>query len=102
MQPLTISPYFLAILFFTVAFAYSSVGLGGRSSYTALMTIFDMNVLAIPTISLSLNLVVTSIGSFNFLRNRHGKINLILPFLISSIPMAYLGGALQLPKDVFY
>ena len=96
------SPYFLAILFFIVAFVYSSVGLGGGSSYTALMAIFGMSSLAIPMVSLSLNMFVTSIGSFNFIRNKHAKIKLILPFLISSIPMAYLGGALQIPKEIFY
>lgn len=95
-------PYILAILFFIVAFAYSSVGLGGGSSYTALMAIFGINTLAIPMVSLSLNLIVTSIASFNFLTNQHGKLKLILPFLVSSIPMAYLGGALKLPQVVFY
>ena len=99
---LTSSPYFLAVLFFIVAFTYSSVGLGGGSSYTALMAIFGMNTLAIPMISLSLNLFVTSVGSFNFIRNKHGNIKLIVPFLLSSMPMAYLGGALKLPKEIFY
>ena len=102
MDMLTSSPYFLAVLFFIVAFTYSSVGLGGGSSYTALMAIFGMNTLAIPMISLSLNLFVTSIGSFNFIRNKHGNIKLIVPFLLSSMPMAYLGGALKLPKEIFY
>lgn len=96
------SPYFLAVLFFLVAFIYSSVGLGGGSSYTALMAISGVSTLAIPMISLSLNLFVTSVGSFNFIRNRHAKIKLILPFLISSIPMAYLGGSLNLSKEIFY
>jgi uncharacterized membrane protein YfcA len=49
-----------------------------------------------------LNLLVTSVGSFNFIRNKHAKLKLILPFLVSSIPMAYLGGSLALPKEVFY
>jgi len=96
------SPYILAILFFIVAFTYSSVGLGGGSSYTALMAIFGINTLVIPMISLSLNLFVTSIGSYNFIRNKHGNIKLIVPFLISSIPMAYLGGSLKLPKEIFF
>lgn len=96
------SPYFLAVLFFIVAFIYSSVGLGGGSSYTALMAIFGVSTLAIPMISLSLNLFVTTIGSYNFIRNKHANLKLILPFLISSVPMAYLGGALQLSKDIFY
>lgn len=96
------SPYFLAVLFFIVAFIYSSVGLGGGSSYTALMAIFGFSALAIPMVSLSLNLIVTSIGSYNFIRNKHAKIKLILPFIISSIPMAYLGGSLKFPLEIFY
>ena len=94
--------YFLTIPFFIVAFIYSSVGLGGGSSYTALMAIFGINTLAIPMISLSLNLFVTSVGSYNFIKNKHGKIKLVMPFLISSMPMAYMGGSLQLPKEIFY
>ncbi len=96
------SPYVLAFLFFLVAFTYSSVGLGGGSSYTALMAIFGISSLAIPMISLSLNLFVTSVGSVNFIRNKHARIKLIVPFLLSSIPMAYLGGSLRLPKEIFY
>ncbi|MEE8388640.1 MAG: sulfite exporter TauE/SafE family protein [Acidiferrobacterales bacterium] len=96
------SPYLIAFLFFLIALAYSAVGLGGGSSYTALMFILGFSTLVIPTVSLTLNLFVTSVGSFNFIRNKHAKLKLILPFLVASIPMAYLGGSLQLPKEVFY
>jgi uncharacterized membrane protein YfcA len=96
------SPWFLAALFFIVAFAYSSVGLGGGSSYTALMAIVGMSPMAIPMVSLSLNLMVTTIGSFNFIRNGHARLKLIAPFLASSIPMAYLGGSLDIPATIFY
>jgi len=102
MLELTTSPYMLAALFLIVAFIYSSVGLGGGSSYTALMAVWGVSILAIPMVSLSLNLIVTTAGSFNFIRNRHARIKLILPFLITSIPMAYLGGSLTLPKEIFY
>ena len=93
--------YLLPILFLFVAFIYSSVGLGGGSSYTALMAIFGINYLIIPTASLSLNLIVTSIGMVNFWRNGHGRLGLIAPFLVTSIPMAYLAGSLNLPKGIF-
>jgi len=99
---INISQAFLATLFFLIAFVYSSVGLGGGSSYTALMAVFGMNTLEIPMISLTLNLFATSVGSYNFIRNKHAKLKLILPFLITSIPMAYVGGALNLPKEIFY
>ena len=96
------SPYLLPLLFFIVAMAYSSVGLGGGSAYTALLAIAGYNAAAIPIITLTLNLIVTSIGSFNFIRHRHADFHLLTPFLISSIPMAYLGGALQLPGEIFF
>lgn len=95
------SPYFVAALFFVIAFTYSSVGLGGGSSYTALMAILGFNALVIPTLSLVLNMVVTSVGSLNFIRYRHAKFSLIAPFLLSSMPMAYLGGALRVSTELF-
>jgi uncharacterized membrane protein YfcA len=102
MDELLVSPYLLAVLFFVVAVLYSSVGLGGGSSYTALMAIFGVNFLAIPTVSLILNVIVTSAGSFNFVRKKHARFRLLLPFLASSIPMSYVGGSLQLQREVFY
>lgn len=102
MEELVISPFLLAAIFFVVAFVYSMVGLGGGSSYTALMAIVGMNFLAIPLISLMLNLFVTTVSSFNYIRRRHARWNLILPFILSSIPMAFVGGSLQLPKEIFY
>ena len=97
-----ISPYALSLLFCMVAFAYSSVGLGGGSSYTALMAILGVSTVAIPMISLTLNLLVTTVGSINFIRSGHVRVKLLFPFLISSIPMSYLGGSLKLPKELFY
>ncbi len=91
----------LPILFFFVALIYSSVGLGGGSSYIALMAIFGISYQIIPTTSLTLNLIVTSIGIINFWRNGHGRLALIFPFLVTSIPMAYIAGTLNLSKDIF-
>lgn len=77
------SPWFIAILFFLIAFIYSSVGLGGGSSYTALMAIMGFGTLTIPLLSLSLNLLVTTAGCYNFIRHKHARIGLISPFLVS-------------------
>lgn len=102
MDEAVISPYLLAGLFFAVALAYSSVGLGRGSSYTALIATFGVAAPGIPVVSLSLNLLPTSTGSFNFVRNKYARFRLIFPFLVTSIPMSYLGGSLKLPKGVFY
>ncbi len=100
-DPLAMS-IFLALLFVGVSLAYSSVGLGGGSAYTALMAIFGVSHVMIPTTSLTLNLLVTFIGSVNFLREGHARLRLILPFLLTSVPMSYVGGSLTLPQEVFY
>jgi len=102
MEGTIVSPYWLAFLFIVVAFFYSSVGLGGGSSYTALLAIAGVSFLAIPAISLTLNLLVTSVGSLNYIREKHARFRLVGPFLVSSIPMSYVGGALEISREGFY
>ncbi len=72
--------YLLPFLFLLIAFIYSSVGLGGGSSYTALMAIFGISYQIIPTTSLTMNLIVTFISMIHFWKNGHGRLNLIIPF----------------------
>jgi uncharacterized membrane protein YfcA len=102
MIDITIPIILLAVIFTFVAFFYASVGLGGGSSYTALLAIFGASVAAIPMVSLTLNILVTTIGTIAFLLKGHARLRLIAPFLITSIPMAYLGGMLHLPRIIFY
>lgn len=102
MTELTIPIIFMAGIFCLVAFFYASVGLGGGSSYTALLAVFGASAVTIPMVSLSLNLLVTTFGSVLFFQQKHTRLKLIAPFLVSSIPMAYVGGALQVPKELFY
>jgi len=91
----------LGILFFFISMLYSSVGLGGGSSYTALMSMFGVQYEFIPTTSLTLNLAVTSVAVLNFWRRRHVNVKLIFPFLLTSIPMSFGGGALHLSERMF-
>lgn len=102
MTDLLIPITLLAFIFAVVAFFYASVGLGGGSSYTALLAIFGASAMTIPLVSLTLNILVTTFGSLVFLLHGHARLRLIVPFIISSIPMAYLGGMLHLPKRIFY
>ncbi|GAB4337150.1 MAG: sulfite exporter TauE/SafE family protein [Desulfobulbaceae bacterium] len=102
MAELIIPISLLAVLFCLVAFFYASVGLGGGSSYTALLAIFGAGAAVIPMVSLTLNLLVTTVGSIVFLSRKHARLRLIAPFLVSSVPMAYVGGMLHLPRLVFY
>ena len=102
MTDLLIPVTLLAFIFAVVAFFYASVGLGGGSSYTALLAVFGASTVTIPMVSLTLNILVTTFGSLVFLLHGHARLRLILPFIIASIPMAYLGGMLHLPKMIFY
>src|SRR5210317_1983432 len=102
MTELTISISLLVVIFAMVAFFYASVGLGGGSSYTAMLAIFGAGAATIPMVSLTLNVLVTTVGSIVFLSQRHARLRLIAPFLISSIPFAFVGGMLHLPKMLFY
>jgi uncharacterized membrane protein YfcA len=101
MDHLLINPWLLSILFGVIAFLYSSVGLAGGTSYIAILTIFGASYVVIPTISLTMNILVSTIGAVNYFRGRHARIKLIVPFLISSIPMAYLGGTVHMPAHLF-
>ena len=101
-MPDTSTLLFLAAIFLCIAYCSAAVGLGGGSCYTALLAVSGVLPIAIPLISLMLNLVVTSAGSYQFIRHRHASWKLIAPFLLTSMPMAYLGGSLQLPKTLFY
>ncbi len=101
MSEIIISMWGVAAIFLLVAIAYASVGLGGGSSYAALMVVFGFSSLSIPNLSLLLNLLVTTVSCFNFIRRGHLRLELITPFIILSLPMAWLGGALQVPEQVF-
>jgi len=100
-QPMQPDLFILIPLFAFIAFVYSSVGLGGGSSYTAVLTIVGMSYMLIPTISLTLNIVVTTGATFQFLRNGHLRWRVLLPLLMASVPAAWIGGRLQLPETTF-
>ena len=91
----------LSILFFITAILYSSVGFGGGSTYLALLLIWDVPFYIFPVIALLCNIVVVSGNSFNYIRAGNHNTRLLLPFLIGSIPFAFIGGTLVLDKEIF-
>lgn len=78
-----------------IAFLYSSVGHAGASGYIATMTLFGLTTTVIRPTALVLNILVATIGSFQFWRAGHFSWKLFWPFAILSIPAAYFGGYLQ-------
>src|SRR5438034_7451346 len=78
-----------------IAFLYSSVGHAGASGYIAMMTLFELTPTIVRPTALVLNILVASIGAFQFWRAGHFSWQLFWPFALLSIPAAYLGGYLQ-------
>ncbi len=91
----------LAILFFVTAALYSSVGFGGGSTYLALLLIWNMPYLVFPVIALFCNIIVVSGNCFNYIRSGNLNVKLLIPYLIGSIPLAYIGGSLPIEKSLF-
>jgi uncharacterized membrane protein YfcA len=92
----------LCLGFFVVATLYSSVGFGGGSSYLALLTLFLVSFFAIRSIALVCNLVVVSGSTYLYFKHGHARLKDFLPFVITSIPMAFLGASFRLKEEVFF
>jgi uncharacterized membrane protein YfcA len=93
--------FILSFLFFLTAILYSSVGFGGGSTYLALLLIWGVPYQIFPIIALCCNIIVVSGNCFNYIKAGNINIKLLSPFLISSVPFAFIGGSLQLDKSFF-
>jgi len=91
----------LPTLFALTALLYASVGFGGGSAYSALMVLAGTDFQILPSIALVCNLIVVSGGTFHYARSGLLKRDVVLPFVIPSIPMAWLGGQLLVDKQTF-
>ena len=91
----------LSILFFITAVLYSSVGFGGGSTYLALLLIWDIPYYIFPIIALFCNIIVVTGNSINYVRAGNHNFKLLIPFLIGSIPLAFIGGTLIIKKEIF-
>ena len=91
----------LSILFFVTALIYSSVGFGGGSTYLAILLIWGVPYTIFPIIALVCNIIVVSGNSINFIRSKNININLLFPYLIGSIPFAFIGGSITIEKSLF-
>ena len=91
----------LSILFFVTALIYSSVGFGGGSTYLAILLIWGVPYTIFPVIALVCNIIVVSGNSINFIRSKNINFNLLFPYLIGSIPFAFIGGSITIEKSLF-
>ena len=84
----------LSILFFVTALIYSSVGLGGGSTYLALLLLWGAPYQIFPIVALACNIIVVSGNSFNYIRTGKLNLKLLIPYLLGSIPFAFIGGSI--------
>jgi uncharacterized membrane protein YfcA len=89
------------VLVFLMAILYASVGHGGASGYLALMALFSFSPEFMRPTALILNVFVSSIALFSYYKNHHFRFKLLLPFILASIPFAFLGGALSVNPGTY-
>ncbi len=92
---------FFILAMAVIAMLYSSVGHGGASGYLGLMALFGIDVVLMKPSALILNLFVSSIAFISYYRAGHFRWRLLLPFAVTSIPMAFLGATLEIPPELY-
>lgn len=87
----------LSLCLFLGAALYSSVGHAGASAYIAAMALFNTAPAVMRPTALVLNILVASFASWRYIRAGFFDWRSLWPVLIGAIPMAFLGGWIQLP-----
>jgi uncharacterized protein len=89
-------------LFFLIAILYSSVGFGGGSSYLAVLTLTSLAFTQIRAIALLCNIVVVTGGTFIYIQHKLLNWKKVIPLVLLSVPMAFIGGYLKISKTFFF
>jgi uncharacterized membrane protein YfcA len=92
----------LVVSFFAVALVYASVGFGGGSSYLALLALTTLSFPVIRSTALLCNIVVVVGGTLIFYREQKLDLRKSLPFILASVPLAYLGGRYKISEHQFF
>lgn len=92
----------LVPVFFAIAFVYASVGFGGGSSYLAVLSLTTLPFQEIRIIALLCNIVVVLEGSIVYLKQKQVDFKKVLPLVIVSVPMAFLGARLKINERTFF
>ena len=96
-----VDPLVLGAIFFGAAVLYSSVGHAGASAYLAAMGLLGVSPdVARPT-ALALNIVVASFVTYRFWRRGYVSWRALAPFLVGSIPLAFIGGSLPISGALY-
>ncbi len=91
----------IALLVFVVAFLYASVGHGGASGYLAVLSFFGFSRPEMVSTALILNILVAGLSFYAYFRSRHFSWALTWPFMLASIPAAFVGGLMKIPPHAY-
>ncbi len=91
----------IPLLLLLVAFLYASVGHGGASGYIAVLTLFSIPLQVYKPVVLVLNIIIAGIAFIQFYRAGYFKWNLAWPFLLTSVPCAYIGSQYKTSQHVY-
>ena len=91
----------IAVAFFVTALLYASVGFGGGSTYTALLTLGGIDFTVLPAVSLICNVIVVSGGAVRYIRAGQVEWRRVLPLVLVSAPLALLGGLTPIKQATF-
>ncbi len=92
----------LIFFFLVIAFIYASVGFGGGSSYLALLSLYAIPFQEMKLTALICNIVVVTGGTIIYLKRKELQLKKILPLVIASVPMAYVGARLRISQNTFF
>ena len=93
--------YLFLLILPIVSFLYSSVGHGGASGYLALMSLFSFTPEVMKPTALLLNLFVAGIAFYYYYKAGHFNRKLFMAFALASIPLAYLGGTIDIDASIY-
>ena len=92
----------LILSFFFIAMVYASVGFGGGTSYLALMGVMAVPFDVMRPAALMCNIIVVTGGTYIFVKVGHLSWKTTWPFLLVSIPLAFLGGLWPIKEHTFF
>jgi len=84
-----------------VAFMYAAVGHGGASGYLAMMALFGFLPETMKPTALLLNLFVAAISFIHYAKTGHFNKKLFIVFAVASIPLAFLGGRIEIDASLY-
>jgi uncharacterized membrane protein YfcA len=84
-----------------VAFLYSAVGHGGATGYIAVLSLFGVKHESIASSTLVVNCVVAGLALLAYIRAGKYSHKTVLPYLILSVPCAFIGARIPVDKHAF-